>query len=629
MSTLFTPITLIGSVSSIAGNLTYAEDDGTGMASQYQTYDMTISVQPQSTGDGSTRRANQYNGIDVAVGMWISDAAGASILRIKSISAKATTAVELVAEDVDMLSYRLNGINSITNGGAIIVFAQNSEGEAIITDTSGFAPGGLDKVQSRFIVNEADDRVKFTHDVAPSVDKGDIVTVNSSGDLVKYGTSGGSDIKVGTVLEKVRNGKDVFIKPFNDIIRNYKDPESLTANPGGIYYTDTNNPGEITTATGGKASYMHLNTAVASTQVAGSALPGGTDVIAINGTIIFNGPNGDSVASINAFRTLINNNTSSTNVTATSSATPVSIQGGDFAPNYEASDYYSTSDSYIVTGAQGQTPNNGQITIGDGVNAPVTITFDNPDDTLSLGPTVYDVISPSAMLTKFQDAITSGSLDLTAELITMEAYDGQTVKISTTGSATQVVLTNVAPAAFGVNVVGSASWTGIGMSATVGSPVLTLTRAAGGPINITGSPVSGGWINSGGAVSSNSGRVPYLLLIESEGGGGGGVTEVGVPFKEEFAPSATTADEDTTGIQITYTPFNDSDIVVRVNGLQVDLGNGAKDEALYFSADGGTTARALADVAANDTLYWMGSVAGYELDGTDEIDLRYEKSSND
>ena len=33
MST-FTPITLTGSISSIAGNLTYGENDGTGMASQ-------------------------------------------------------------------------------------------------------------------------------------------------------------------------------------------------------------------------------------------------------------------------------------------------------------------------------------------------------------------------------------------------------------------------------------------------------------------------------------------------------------------------------------------------------------------------------------------------------------------
>ena len=621
----FTPITLIGSVSIISNGLLYGENDGTGMSSQYKTFDMAITVNPQNTGDGSTRKANEYNGIDVAVGMWISDSEGKSILRIKSISAKTATNVVLVAEDVDMLSYRLNAINSITAGGAIVVFSQNSEGEAIITNTSGFAAGGLDKVQSRFVVNEADDRVKFTHNSAPLVDKGDIVTVNANGELVKYGVAGGSDIKLGTVIDKIRNGKDVFVKPFNDIIRNYKDPEALTANPAQIYYTDVNNSGEITTTTGGKATYMHLNTAVASSQVAGSALPGSTDIITINGVDVFSGPGGDSVVDINAFRDQINTHTSNTNVVASSAATPVSIQGGDFAPNYESQDYYSGGDSYIVTGITGQSPSIAQITIGDGVNAPVTINFDNPDDTLNLGDT-YDVISPAAMLTKFQGAITSGSLDLTAELINMDAYDGQTVKISTTGNATQVILTNNAPAAFGLNAVGANSWTGIGMSATVGSPVLTLTRNSGGPIEITGSPISGGWINSNGAVSSQSGRVPYLLLIEAEGGGG--LAETGVATREQGAPNTTTADGDATGLSIANTPFGDSDVTVTVNGLGVDLGNGVKDEACYFSGDAGTTARAIADITAGDTLHWMGSIAGYELDGTDEIDIKYERTSS-
>ena len=213
---------------------------------------------------------------------------------------------------------------------------------------------------------------------------------------------------------------------------------------------------------------------------------------------------------------------------------------------------------------------------------------------------LYDVISPDAILTKFQSAITNGSLDLVAEKVTMGSYDGETVKISTTGSATSVTLTNVAAAAFGNNVVGANSWTGIGMSATVGSPVLTLNRAAGGPIKISGSPVTGGYINTGGAVSSNSGRVPFLLLIESEGGGG--VAETGVQTRADYnqAPSVTSSDGDTTGLTITYTPFEDGAVIIKVNGLQINLGDGAKDEAGYFSADGGTTARSVASIAAGD-----------------------------
>lgn len=624
----FTPITLTGSLSSSAGKQLYAEVDGTGMESQNQLFDAVLSITPKATGDASTRKANEYNGIDVEPGMWVTDTNGDVCLRIKSISQKTQINIGCVLEDVDMLSYRLNSFNSITDGNAIVVFSQNSEGEAVITDTSSFVPGGLDKIQSRFVVNEADDRVKFSHDSAPTVEKGDIVTINGSGNIVKFGTAGGSAIKVGTVIDIIRNGKDIFVKPFNDIIRNYKDPEALTANPGGVYYTDPNNAGEITTVAGGKASYMHLNTAIASSQIAGTAVPTAIDIVILNDITIFDGPGGDSVpADIDAFKTLINSGTSSHNVTATASATPVSIQGGDFEPAYASSDYYSVSDSYVVTGIQGQPPAIGEITISDGVNAAQTILFDNPDDTLSLGD-IYDVISPDAMLTKFQAAITAGSLDLVAELVDMTSYDGQTIKISTTGSATGVTLTNVNPAAFSTNVVGTASWTGIGESATVGSPVLTLSRAAGGPIKITGSPITSGYINAGGAVSSNSGRVPFLLLMESEGGG---VAETGVNTRVDYNknPSVTLNDGDTTGLSITYTPFSDSAVVVKVNGLQINLGDGAKDEGAYFSADGGTTAKLIADIVAGDTLYWMGSIATYELETDDDIDIDYAASSND
>lgn len=625
MST-FTPITLTGTISSTTNGLIYGENDGSGMASQYQTYDLVISpITPQNIGDGSTRQSNQYNGIDISVGMWISDSSGNSILRIKSIDSKSTTSISCTVEDTDMLSFRLNNVNSFSTNSTVVIFNQNSEGEAIIADTTAFISGGLDKVQSRFIVNEADDRVKFVHTSAPLVDKGDIVTINSDGNLVKYGTAGASDIKLGTVLDKIRNGKDVFVKPFNDIIRNYKDPESLTANPGGVYYTDINNPGEITTTEGGKASYLHLNNSIESLQVVGTAIPGSSDVINFNGVNIFNGAN-DTVTDIDAFRDRINVFTNQTFVSASSAATPVSIQGGDFEPTYASADYYSGSDSYIVTGIQGQDQAVAEVTIGDGVNAPVTIQFDNPDDTLNLGDT-YDVISPAAILTKFKDAITSGGLDLVAELVDMVAYDGQTVKISTTGSATQVVLTNNAPAAFGTNAVGAGSWTGIGMQASVGSPVLTLNRASGGPIEITGSPLSGGWINSNGAVSSQSGRVPYLLLIESEGGGG--IAETGIQHKQEVTPTVTTADEDATGIAIDYTPFEDSVVTMRVNGLQCDIGNGTKNKPAYFSADSGQTARLTADITAGDTLHWMGSIAGYELETSDDVEISYQKSSND
>tara|TARA_B110000971_G_scaffold121560_1_gene124481 strand:+ start:294 stop:2171 length:1878 start_codon:yes stop_codon:yes gene_type:complete len=625
MST-FTPITLNGTVTSTSGQLAYGETDGTGMQLQMQTYDLLISVNPQSTGDGSSRKANEYNGIDVSEGMWISDAAGGTILRIKSISSKSAGIVELVAEDVDMLSFRLNNINSLSAGGSIVVFSNNPEGEAVITNTSGFEAGGLDKIQSRFLVNEADDRVKFTHSVAPSVEAGDIVTVDNNGNLVKYGTIGGSSIKVGTVLNTIRNGKDVFVKPFNDISRNYKNPEALTGTPGSVYYTDTNTAGNITTIAGGKASYLQLNTKIASTKVMSSNVPTSSDIILINGVEVYSG---SEIANIEAWKNLINGFTASTNVVATATATPVSVQGGDIEPNYAPNDYWSGGDSYIAVGPVGGTQDIGQVAISDGITSAL-ISFNNPDDTINVGGQEYNIITPTAQLVKFNDAISQNGLNISAELIDMVAYDGQAVKLTTNGAATQIVLGNVNPAAFGNNVVGTASWTGIGMTATVGSPVLTLTRNAGGPIEITGSPISSGWINSNGAVSSNSGRVPYLLLIESDGSGSGS-SESGVLTSADLnnSPSITSSDGDSTGITITYTPFSDSSVTIKVNGMEINLSNGNKNEDAYFSADGGTTSRLIADITAGDTLYWNGTNAGYQLDGTDDLDISYQKSSLD
>lgn len=84
--------------------------------------------------------------------------------------------------------------------------------------------------------------------------------------------------------------------------------------------------------------------------------------------------------------------------------------------------------------------------------------------------------------------------------------------------------------------------------------------------------------------------------------------------------SATAADGDTTGVSIQDTPVGM--VQVFVNGIMVHL-SGDKLGDCYFSSDAGTTAKALG-AAGTDTLYWNGSVAGYELEVTDEITLLYQ-----
>lgn len=93
--------------------------------------------------------------------------------------------------------------------------------------------------------------------------------------------------------------------------------------------------------------------------------------------------------------------------------------------------------------------------------------------------------------------------------------------------------------------------------------------------------------------------------------------------KGEAGPgTATSSDGDTTGVTLAAVPS--SMVQVFVNGIMQELGQGVKTKDCYFSADGGSTARAISALASGDTLYWNGSVAGFQVDSNDKISLVYE-----
>lgn len=627
-----TPLTLSGAIQSFNGETLYGESDGLGLASQYLTYDVVIKdIQEQTHADASTRNSFKYNGLDLSAGMFISDTGGNTILRINSISAKSSGGATCVCEDVDMMSYRLQSQNSMSNEQQIKIFGLNPEGEPVFAGAP-FQVGALQQVLARFSLNEKDDRVRFQHASNTNLAKGEIVAIDASGNLVKYGTAGSSATKLGVVVDVYRGGKDVFIKPFNDILRKYAQPEELTGTPGNTYYTKQDGSGDITTTSGGKQVFMHLNSAIANTaNITSTSQPAATDTVILNGTTIFNGPNGDSVpADAAATAALFNTQTSNTNVSAAITQAPGEVNaegntiayaggGGNGGAGY--------GDILIYTNATGAGPASGnfpEITISDGNNTG-TVTFNNPN----FAQFSYDAVTWDIVLQEIQTVITNSSLDLVATSYTSQTHGAGMITISTTGSATGITLANVHADEFGSNIVGNASITGLTLSASLGASTLTLTRNSGGPIELTGSPLDGGYLNQSGVVSSYSGRIPFLLMIEAEGGGG--VAETGVATRSDYnqTTSVTSNDGDTTGASITYTPFSDSSVIVKVNGLQVNLGDGAKDEACYFSADSGTTAKSVSAIAAGDVLYWMGSIASYQLEADDEIDIVYDASSND
>jgi hypothetical protein len=83
-----------------------------------------------------------------------------------------------------------------------------------------------------------------------------------------------------------------------------------------------------------------------------------------------------------------------------------------------------------------------------------------------------------------------------------------------------------------------------------------------------------------------------------------------------------------TGITMEYTPYRDGTINVVVNGVSVNEGDGVKTAEVYFSNDGGATAKLIANVEAGDELYWNAAIAGFELTAEDGIDLEYQRTIN-
>ena len=71
------------------------------------------------------------------------------------------------------------------------------------------------------------------------------------------------------------------------------------------------------------------------------------------------------------------------------------------------------------------------------------------------------------------------------------------------------------------------------------------------------------------------------------------------------------------------TPMSSKIPTVTINGLVVDV-RGDKTGEAYFSSDAGVTATAFSSLTTSDDLYWNGSVAGYELDTTDKVKVKYE-----
>jgi hypothetical protein len=131
------------------------------------------------------------------------------------------------------------------------------------------------------------------------------------------------------------------------------------------------------------------------------------------------------------------------------------------------------------------------------------------------------------------------------------------------------------------------------------------------------------------AASSSLSQDANGLKVVLEGDGsvtiGASGLKAAVPVADDTdknTASNISTDETATGLTISNTPAADSLVMVMINGVKAALGDGVKSADCYFSADGGTTARAVADIAAGDELIWNGASV-YTLETGDSVDFIY------
>jgi hypothetical protein len=222
---------LKGKVINLQPIRTYDDVDNSGLTSQDIAYEFELSeISPQAIADESTRRKGIYNGIDVKAGDWISDNKGEVILQIESVIEKSPVKIKIIAVDVDGLTFRQYGNNSPSENTLMCIFELTENGlPVLLGDAIGiFVDRSIDKIQSRFSIDEDDERFRFYHDSPNNTLPGEIVTVDDNGIIVKHGSVGASSTPVGTVVSKSHNNKIVYVKPFYKIIDNYSDPSVLT-----------------------------------------------------------------------------------------------------------------------------------------------------------------------------------------------------------------------------------------------------------------------------------------------------------------------------------------------------------------------------------------------------------------
>jgi hypothetical protein len=109
----------------------------------------------------------------------------------------------------------------------------------------------------------------------------------------------------------------------------------------------------------------------------------------------------------------------------------------------------------------------------------------------------------------------------------------------------------------------------------------------------------------------------------------GSIVTQAVPTASNKAQAASVTAADgalATAGSVATTPASDGYVKVEINGINYTVGDtGTFATAPCFFGVGATSVgRPIADIVSGDTLRWNGTVAGFELDGSDVVDMHYD-----
>ena len=297
------PLFIYGTISQVVGVDMYEHIDDTQISftGAYQTYEITVTgINYQTIGTAETRSgvAKQYNALDVKGGDWITNTNGQIVLNITQVIEKSDAEITFIAKDVDMIVYKTYANSSLSIGDQLAFFEVSDNRVPLLNgpDIQSFfnVPLAVDKIQGRFAAEEESERYRFEFAIPnTSIDKGDIITVDIAGNMVKYGSPNASEIPVGVVIEKIINDTVIYVKPFNTIVDNHTSPELLTGSAGDIYYAHPSNPGAMATMKYPGAMPLFLQVKDATPTIVQSTvsnyLPTASDIVKINNATVFDG----------------------------------------------------------------------------------------------------------------------------------------------------------------------------------------------------------------------------------------------------------------------------------------------------------------------------------------------------